>query len=230
MGAPRLRFCPTDFPVSGTIDLVASRLRYPFVFCLSLLAAALLTWGLWPTGQNEQTLILSPENIQIVRLSSPLLLRLRTPNFARAGDTLAVQLQCIPQGETANTGNISPAVLARARLELMKMNVRPASAVSQPLLDDSLLFYWHISSRDTGTYYGRLWVHIETVPTSGESANQEQALAAMPVEIRVHTFLGLTGAATRTAGAIAALTAIVWFGLPYVFMRHPDSINNKPTK
>lgn len=209
---------------------MASRLRYFCAFVLSLLAVVLLTWGLWPAGQYEQTLILSPDNIQLIRPSPSLLLRLRTPRFARAGDTLTVQLQCIPQGEIWNAESTSLATLARARLEMSDMDVRPASAVSQPLLDDSLLFYWRIASRQTGIHQGRLWFHLETVSATEEYTDQEQALAAMPVEVTVSAFLGLTGTAARATGTAAAFLAILLFSLPFLSAGPPRAANSARTR
>lgn len=230
MGTSRLRFCQTDFPISGTIGVVASRLRYLLALPLLLLAVVLLAWGLWPAGQNERTLILSPDNIQLVRLSSPLLLRLRTPRFARVGDPLAVQLQCIPQGEMGSAENTSLSVMARARLEMSDVEVRPAAAVSQPLLGDSLLFYWRITSRQTGEHQGRLWFHLETVSATEEGADQEQVLAVMPVEVKVSAFLGLTGAAARGTGAAVAFLAILLFFLPLLSAGPPRVASSARTQ
>ncbi len=178
--------------------------RLAIAISLLILAIFLLAWGLWPASQVVQTLTIEPDRVQVIPLSDPILLQVTTPRVARLGDSFTARLRLVIP--TTWTDKTLPA-LAHARILMDDdTEVTPRVAVSQPLVSKGdLSFYWHLSARQAGRSQGRLWVHLEVLSPTPETPNREQALAAMPLTVDVHSLLGLSGPTARGLGMLAAV-------------------------
>jgi hypothetical protein len=106
-------------------------------------------------------------------------------------------------------------VIVEASFDLAGMEVSPSGATFEPLKQGQpATFYWSIRPRDTGTYRGTVWLHLNfRDKLSGEESRV--AVSAQVVEIEAVDFFGLSVNVARTSGVVGSIIGGV-LGLPFL--------------
>jgi hypothetical protein len=120
-------------------------------------------------------------------------------------------------GETIEIPNLYEThdVIVEASFDLAGMEVSPSGATFEPLKQGQpATFYWSIRPRDTGTYRGTVWLHLNfRDKLSGEESRV--AVSAQVVEIEAVDFFGLSVNVARTSGVVGSIIGGV-LGLPFL--------------
>jgi hypothetical protein len=123
----------------------------------------------------------------------------------------------VVSGETIEIPNLYEThdVMVEASFDLAGMEVSPSGATFEPLKQgQSATFYWSIRPRDTGTYRGTVWLHLNfRDKRSGEESRI--AVSAQVVEIEAVDFFGLSVNVARTSGVVGSIIGGV-VGLPFL--------------
>jgi hypothetical protein len=182
--------------------------------------------GAQPTGQPQPT--------GVPAINESRTLTLEWPPVVHAGDSERIRLTL----EVDEKGNLTPTaeaaghavigqpvvipnlfdthnVLARARIDLAGVEVRPDGMVSQPLLPGRpVTFYWSVRAEKAGVYRGTVWFFLEFAPKNG-GGSSEQAIAAMPVEIEAVSLFGLKAGPARILGVAGSFLSAI-LGVPFL--------------
>jgi hypothetical protein len=123
----------------------------------------------------------------------------------------------VVSGETVEIPNLYEThnVIVEASFDLAGMEVSPSGATFEPLKQGQpATFYWSIRPRDTGTYRGTVWLHLNfRDKLSGEESRI--AVSAQVVEIEAVDFFGLSVNVARTSGVVGSIIGGV-LGLPFL--------------
>jgi hypothetical protein len=221
-------------------------MRIKFMLLIFFIAAVSLTFAagfIAPHRTAHLSLVESTLAPGKVALLEPLTLTLDSPSLIRLGDVATIRLTVtidargnvsVATDEAASTpfASVSDAfnsyhVIAEARLDLPRMYVQPAGLVSQPLrAGQSVAFTWTVRADGVGEYEGTAWFFLRFVPKGDdvESAGQvvgsgsELAVAAMPVQLRVVSFLGMKGSTARVIGTVGLFVGFL-LALPLLLDR-----------
>jgi hypothetical protein len=120
-------------------------------------------------------------------------------------------------GETIEIPNLyeTHQVTAEASLDLAGMEVAPNGATFEPLTPgQSATFFWSIHPRETGTYRGTVWLHLNFRDKLTGEENRI-ALSAQAVEIEAVDFFGLSVNVARTSGVVGSIIGGV-LGFPFL--------------
>jgi hypothetical protein len=132
-----------------------------------------------------------------------------TPTASVAGNTTQGQVVSIPNVYATHN------VLAEARLDMAGLEVRPAEAVSQPLLPgQSATYFWSVRPAEVGRYRGTVWLFLHFVPKGG-GAESRQALSAQVIEIESTALFGLQSEPARWLGVVGTFFSSL-LGLPFL--------------
>jgi hypothetical protein len=162
------------------------------------------------------------------------MLTLDFPPVIRAGDSDVIRLTLevdahgnltptasvagnVTQGQVVSIPNIYAThnVLAEARLDMAGMEVRPAEAVSQPLLPgQSAIYFWSVRPTDVGTYRGTVWLFLHFIPKGGGEESR-QALSAQVIEIESTSLFGIQSGVARWLGVAGTFLSSL-LGLPFL--------------
>ncbi len=163
------------------------------------------------------------------------LLVLESPMKLRTGDSDVVRLtlEVDPEGNLTPTAEIgghdvqgstvfipnlyaTHNVLAEARLEILGLQVQPASETSQSLLPgERLTFYWNVRAQEVGSYRGTVWLALRFLPKDGGQETRK-TISAQVIQIEAVNFMGFGGAPARLIGIAGTLLGSV-LGLDNVF-------------
>jgi hypothetical protein len=194
----------------------------------------LLVMGFWPQGYQSRTLYFpadavttgQAENLPV--LESARTLRLEWPAVIRLEDSGLIRLSFGPGSGAESTlvggsgdqgfGNPSSPphedndaghTLVEARLDMAGVEADPSGMASAPLpLAQGLSFTWTVHPPRTGSYRGVVWLYLRSVSLTG-GAGSERALAALPVDIRAVSFLGLGAGPVRILGVAGMLVGLI---------------------
>jgi hypothetical protein len=132
-----------------------------------------------------------------------------TPTAAYEGHEVTGETVAIP--DVFATHN----VLAEARLDLAGVEVNPSGLVSETLRPgQKVTFSWSVSPDEVGTYRGTVWFFLRFIPLAG-GAEEERALAALPIEVEAVSFFGLHAGPARWLGLIGSFLGGV-LGMPFL--------------
>ncbi len=107
-------------------------------------------------------------------------------------------------------------IIAESRLDMAGVQVVPPGLISEPLLpEESVTFYWSISTPDAGNYLGTVWFYLRYIPKDG-GAESRRAVSAQRIEIVSTKFFDVLSAdAAKKIGAIGSFLGAV-LGFPFV--------------
>jgi len=191
----------------------------------------MLVWGFRPVEMESRTLQISAAEMQLPQpeefaeeamgFSEARRLVTEWPGVVRVGDSAPIRMFIEPAvagapGSTLEEDSYQVQVdenpgqnraekyqiVAETRLELDKMEYRPAGVISEALLPGkSARFTWSVRSSDDGFYPGTIWLHVQNFPRNG-AEELRKVISAQTIEIRADEFLGLSGNSARILGAI----------------------------
>jgi hypothetical protein len=190
----------------------SKRIKKPFLysgFILLAVSLAVLAWCYWPLPAKQQSLALSPTNLQAlnpgIQLPAFLLqenrrLVLSYPTTLRQGETGRVTLRwdlSIPSpGSLAAAAG--PSVLVETRLDLLGIFQNPAGSIDAPLFPgQALVLQWQINGVQAGLYSGTVWSYLNPSPASDNSSTGQQTsdafqpVAAQDIEVQIISLFGL---------------------------------------
>jgi hypothetical protein len=122
----------------------------------------------------------------------------------------------LPLADTDTVYNI----IAEAELDLPGAVIRPPGVVSQPLrAGQCIAFSWSIRPEEIGWYHGTAWFTLRIVPQDldglPDAHSSEIPVAALPVDFKVVSLVGVTGGQARTLGTIGIFLGFL-LGLPFL--------------
>lgn len=210
-------------------------IRIPIRLILSIAVTALsLTLLIWSFTTPERIVrhqVIQPKQMQVSAAAVPetRLLTLEYPAAIRADESDRLQLTVKMQEKTAAAG-ISNAyetyqVLAETRFDMAGMNVRPAGAVSEPMLPgQNVTFFWSVRPGEVGKSQGTVWLYLRFIPKDG-GPEIRQAISAQAIEIESTTFFGL-----RTESALPLGMLGIFIGVILGFSYFVNGIRKLTTK
>jgi hypothetical protein len=174
----------------------------------------------------------------------PRLLELSWPKSLRLGDdgTLRLTVGFPPPPTAGSTGNqtlpagaggIQPGdtgsykFVLQSHLDLPGLARTPTGEVSQAMLPGQpVVFLWYLRASDPGIFNGKVWLHLNFVPTP-PAKEQRILLAAQQVDIRVVSLFGLSGGQARLFGSLGlviggflGLDGLLVWGFEQLAKRH----------
>lgn len=202
------------------------------------ISICLLVLGFWPQGYQSRALFFPADAVSLGQ-SHPVLenartLRLVWPPLIRLEDSGLIRLSFEPGsagGPTSITGSTNQGfanssnpllgdsaaahMLVEARLDMAGVEADPSGMASAPLpFDQTMSFAWTVHPLSTGNYRGVVWLYLHSVSLTGDTGT-ERALAALPIDIRVVSFLGLGAGPVRILGLAGMLAGLI-LGLPFI--------------
>ena len=188
-----------------------------------------------------------PQSTRIENISNDeWLLILEYPPRIRLGDTEIIRLSFVPDDQVngmisyASRGQPPTAVeaadddffednrlIAEARLDMVGVETRPPSTVSEPLHPGQpVIFYWSVMPWLTGNYRGTAWLHFRVVDNMTGTESQK-AISAQSMEIRTESFLGFSAQWVRTLGVLGiAFGGVLCFPiLERIILAHSKRLN-----
>jgi hypothetical protein len=221
-------------------------MRIKFMLLIFFIAAVSLTFVagfIAPHRTANLSLVESTLVPDKVALLEPLTLTLDSPSIIRLSDAAAIRLTvtidahgnvsvATDEAASAPVASVSDAfdsynVIAEARLDLPRMYVQPAGLVSQPLVPgENVTFTWYIRADAVGEHEGMAWLFLRFVPKGDDvqlagqvsDPGSELAVAAMPVQLRVVSFLGMKGSTARIIGTVGLFVGFL-LALPLLLDR-----------
>ena len=184
----------------------------PFIFSSLFLAISipLLLWGFWPPQMETRTVAIQfPAGGP--SLPGERSLRLKVPEFIRAGDSAVAELSLLAEGETAKANSVFDEyiVIAEARLDLPFAEVRPANLVSTTLSSGgTATFYWEIRPREEGTLRGEVWLYARFVPKEGDGEETRIPVSVQQVQVRSGGMWTRTGSEARAMGVVGTVIGL----------------------
>ncbi len=185
-----------------------------------------------------------PENPEVIPTVAPMpeksilyerrLINLEWPQKIRVGESDRIQLLL----EVDEEGMVTPTVMVdgnnqeiepifipdlyddyylnvESRLDITGMDILPEGVVSTALIKGkSVMFAWSLSPRQSGTFSGTVWLHLNLIPKNGEMI-QKELLFAKPITIEGTTVLGLPAGTARWAGVLGTGLSFI-LGLPFI--------------
>ena len=203
-------------------------IKRPFLysgFILLAVSLAVLAWCYWPLPAKQQSLALSPTNLQAlnpgIHLPTFLLqenrrLVLSYPVTLRQGETGRVTLRwdllARSPGSPAAT---SPSVLVETRLDLLGIFQNPAGSIDAPLFPgQALVLQWQINGVQAGLYSGTVWSYLNPSPASDSSSTSQQTsdafqpVAAQDIELQIISLFRLDFPTAKWMGASGWVFAV----------------------
>ncbi len=103
----------------------------------------------------------------------------------------------------------------KSRLDISGMDVLPEGVINTALIKGKdVIFAWSLSPRQSGTFSGTVWLHLNLIPKKGDYI-QKELLFAKPIKIEGTTILGLPVGTVRWAGVVGTGTSFI-LGLPFI--------------
>ncbi len=161
---------------------------------LGLAGVALLGWGAWP----------APQVVQRGSAGAHWQMRFQAPLHMRLGDTAEARLTLTP----VSTAALEAPLQLEARLNASGLQWQPQGTITLHVASPQPeTLVWQLQGEIAGLHRGTLWVY-RLLPNG-----QRQAVAAYPLQVHVHTLLGLTGQQARLFGFLTWLIAAAfwWF-------------------
>jgi hypothetical protein len=179
------------------------------------LGLGLLLWGFWRSPQRTHSLTFSPEQLAapvdgLASAGEARRMTLLAPAWMRTGDSYPAQLSFEPLIPAAAPQG--SALLVESHLDFSALEVDPPEKASQALIPGrTATFWWRLRGMQPGEVEGTAWLALHFEPQSG-TLEQEKALSAVRVNIRISSLGGLDGPAARTLGWLLAGIGLVLFG------------------
>jgi len=112
--------------------------------------------------------------------------------------------------------------ITEAKLDMPRMFVQPAGIISQPYEHtDEIVYEWRIVAHEDGIYSGTVWFYLYIPLTETNTLSNPEddrtPVAALPVEVRVVSLVGMSGRTARIAGAGGLFLGIL-LAVPYIAM------------
>lgn len=191
---------------------------------LVIVSIFLLVWAAIPNGhQNHiQDITLSemkPQNgdgrVSIFNMDTRRV-TLEWPKSMRIGETEVITLRFEPEGGTAPASAAQMGgndiyerynLMAEARFEVAGVRVEPANPIRESMPRGQVVkFRWQISSSQSGTYDGTVWLSLRLLPLDGSPTSQN------PVFIKEITFqakslFGMSEAMATILGGVGVVVA-----------------------
>ncbi len=143
--------------------------------------------------------------------------KLEWPESMRIGEVQQIQLDFEPvAGAQANDsgrgyGDIYTQynLMAEARYEGAGVNVSPGGATRESLPPGSIVrFSWRVSTKEAGSYTGRVWLSLRYLPLDGSEAAQAP-IYIQDVRIKITSLLGLDESKAYVIGGLGVATGLV---------------------
>ena len=197
--------------------------KFYLSFGLILLAIAWigLGWSYWPLPAKQQSLTLTPSQLQTlfpgIQLPAFLLqenrqLGLSYPAIMRQGETGIITLQWdISTPAAVSPTAATPRVLIETRLDMVGIFQNPTGSIDAPLIPgQTLVLERQITGVKDGSYSGTLWSYINPTPSSSSQpgSNAFQPVAAQDVEFQIISLFGLDFFTARSMGATCLVFSI----------------------
>lgn len=186
---PLIKLTPRLLALTGGISLA--------------LGLGLLLWGFWRSPQRTYSLTFSPEQMAAPGGGSTAVgearrMILLIPAWMRMGDAYPAQMNFEPLLPAAAPKNSAQWV--ETHLDFSALEVDPPERASQALIPGrTATFWWSLLGRQPGEAEGTAWLTLRFEPQSG-TLEQDKALAAVRVNIRIFSLFGLGGSKARTLG------------------------------
>jgi hypothetical protein len=205
-------------------------------FILLAVACVGLVWSFWPLPAHQQSLALSPTNLQSLNpgvqfpdflLKESRQLVLSYPAVLRKGDTGLLTLRwdfASPPGSSPASA-AGPSVLIETRLDLVGVFQNPTGSIDAPLFSgQALVLERQLTGVQDGTYSGTLWSYLNPSPASSSSSTTQAGsgflpVAAQDIEMQIISLFGLDFFTARSMGVsclvfAAGLLAYAFLGKP----------------
>ncbi len=213
-------------------------IKKPFLysgFILLAISLAGLAWCYWPLSAKQESLLLSPTQLQAsnlgIQLPAFLLqenrrLVLSYPPVLRQGETGQVSLSWeLPAPSSGSPpAAAGSSVLVETRLDLVGIFQNPAGSIDAPLSPgQAVLLQWQITGIQAGHYSGTAWSYLNPSPASDSSSTDQQAanafqpVAAQDIELQIISLFGLDFLVVKwlvASGLVLAFGLAVYAFLP----------------
>ena len=185
-----------------------------------------------------ESLTLTLDSPSVLRLGEVAVIRLTVR--IEESNPVDLEMNALSLPAITEMGDVFDAyhLIAEARLELPRIFVSPRDTTSQPLrAGQTITFTWSVPANAVGEYEGTAWFFLHFIPKAGDekttgqdSSNDPAAqgsspkvevelpVAAIPVRVRVVSFLGMSGSTARILG-IAGLCLSFLIALPLILDR-----------
>jgi hypothetical protein len=181
-----------------------------------LVSLLIFTWSVWP-AKSASLLVGLPESVFTMgNQSNPQAGRVGEMQLvwpeglqAGAGGSILLEIEARSLEPAQPADSLSAAVLPvqlEARLELPGVDTVPKGIIRQALPESQATkFTWHVRANRDGHYLGTLWLH-SLVASGAIPGNLERRLvAALPLQIRASSLLGLGAYPAQVLGIIGIL-------------------------
>jgi hypothetical protein len=200
--------------------MVFTGLRRAGGIALAFAGLAVLLWGSWPARQiihdvpysygKELALPAGWDSLQPPPALADGIFRLQWPAWIRLGEEGKIRLSLEETGSPSPCPaavNSSTFTLA-SRLELPGVSHSPGSELYQPIIPCRPVFQaWTIHSTERGNFSGTVWLHLVVIFLHADF-DWQFPVAAIPVDIKVISLVGLSGTQARLVGVLVILVGL----------------------